>query len=189
MISQILFQYYNNKDVIEDVFLFRANILLMSTQARLRFSFALKVERMSASTLLSIQKNVARYGLSTLLILGNFGNLFTMLIFIRSAKRRINSCSLYLLSASISNWIVINTALVSNIVGVDHIDPQNTSNIICKLRWSTVHALLMLSRSFSKFIICTFNFHVHYLYSDCCLYRSMGTLFKQSCPPSFFTTT
>ena len=108
---------------------------------------------MSASTLLSIQKNVARYGLSTILVLGNFGNLFTMLIFIRSAKRRINSCSLYLLSASIANWLVINTALVSNIVGVDHVDPQNTSNIICKLRWSTVHSLLMLSRSFSKFII------------------------------------
>jgi hypothetical protein len=107
---------------------------------------------MSASTLFSIQKNVARYGLSTLLVLGNFGNLFTTLILIRSSKRRINSCSLYLLSASISNWIVINTALVSNIVGVDHIDPQHTSNVICKLRWSGVHALLMLSRSFSKFI-------------------------------------
>jgi hypothetical protein len=107
---------------------------------------------MSVSTLNSIQNNVALYGLSTLLVLGNFGNLFTILILQRLAKRRINSCSLYLLSASISNWIVINTALVSNIIGVDHIDPQNTSNVICKLRWAGVHALLMLSRSFSKFI-------------------------------------
>jgi hypothetical protein len=107
---------------------------------------------MSASTLFYIQQNVARYGLSTILVLGNFGNLFTIIIFARKSKRRVNSCSLYLLSASISNWIVINTALVSNIVGVDHIDPQNTSNIICKLRWSGVHALLMLSRSFSKVI-------------------------------------
>jgi hypothetical protein len=104
---------------------------------------------MSASTLFAIQQNVARYGLSTLLVLGNVGNLFTMLILIRSSKQKVNSCSLYLLSASISNWIVINTALVSNIVGVDHTDPQHTSNVVCKLRWAGTHALLMLSRSFS----------------------------------------
>ena len=104
---------------------------------------------MSAATISVIQQNVARYGLFTLLVLGNFGNLFTTLILTRSSKQKLNSCSLYLLSASVSNWIVINTALISNLVGVDHIDPQNTSNIICKLRWSGVHALLMLSRSFS----------------------------------------
>jgi hypothetical protein len=104
---------------------------------------------MSASTLFAIQQNVARYGLSTLLVLGNVGNLFTMLILIRASKQKVNSCSLYLLSASISNWIVINTALVSNIVGVDHTDPQHTSNVVCKLRWAGTHALLMLSRSFS----------------------------------------
>ena len=107
---------------------------------------------MSTTSVLLIQQNIARYGLSILIILGNFGNLFTVLILAQSAKRRINSCALYLLSASISNWIVINTALISNVVGVDHIDPQHTSNVICKLRWSGVHALLMLSRSFSKFI-------------------------------------
>ncbi len=106
---------------------------------------------MSASTIFAIQQNIARYGLSTLLVFGNFGNLFTILFLTRSSKQRTNSCSLYLLAASISNWIVINTALVSNIVGVDHIDPQHTSNIICKLRWSGTHALLMLSRSFSQF--------------------------------------
>ncbi|CAF2857827.1 unnamed protein product [Rotaria sp. Silwood2] len=100
------------------------------------------------SSLAIIQQNVARYGLSTLLVLGNVGNIFTIFILSRSVKQKVNSCSLYLLSASISNWIVINTALISNIIGVDHIDPQHTSNIICKIRWSGTHALLMLSRSF-----------------------------------------
>ncbi|CAF1025733.1 unnamed protein product [Rotaria sordida] len=100
------------------------------------------------SSLTIIQQNVARYGLSTLLVLGNVGNLFTILILSRSVKQKLNSCSLYLLAASISNWIVINTALMSNIIGIDHIDPQHSSNIICKLRWSSTHALLMLSRSF-----------------------------------------
>lgn len=106
---------------------------------------------MSTAAIVAAQRNIARYGLSTLLVLGNFGNIFTILILGRTTKQRVNSCSLYLLSASISNWIVINTALVSNIVGVDHIDPQHTSNVVCKMRWSGVHALLMLSRSFSKF--------------------------------------
>ncbi len=107
----------------------------------------------SPSILFAIQQNIALYGLSTLLVLGNFGNIFTIIILAKGTKRQPNSCSLYLLSACISNWIVINTALVSNIVGIDHIDPQNTSNLICKLRWAGTHALLMLSRSFSKFSI------------------------------------
>jgi hypothetical protein len=107
---------------------------------------------MSTSAIVAAQRNIARYGLSTLLILGNFENIFTIIILTRTVKRQPNSCSLYLLSACISNWIVINTALMSNVIGVDHIDPQNTSNVVCKLRWSGAHALLMLSRSFSKFI-------------------------------------
>ncbi|UJR22182.1 hypothetical protein I4U23_025246 [Adineta vaga] len=103
---------------------------------------------MSTTTLFSIQQNIGRYGLSILFISGNIGNLFTVLILGRSTRRRRNSCSLYLLAASISNWIVLDTGLIFNIIGIDHTDPQHTSNIICKLRWSTVHALLMLSRSF-----------------------------------------
>lgn len=102
------------------------------------------------SSLAVIQQNVARYGLSTLLVFGNFGNLFTIVLLSRSAKQKLNSCSLYLLAASISNWIVINTGLLSNIIGVNYVDPQHTSNIICKLRWASIHTLLMLSRSFSK---------------------------------------
>lgn len=106
---------------------------------------------MSAPSIAAAQKMVARVGLSTLLVFGNVGNILTIFILTRSTKRHLNSCSLYLLSACISNWIVINTALISNIVGIDSIDPQHTSNVVCKLRWSGTHALLMLSRSFSKF--------------------------------------
>lgn len=145
---------------------------------------------MSNSTLISLQQNIARYGLSILIIFGNFGNLFTVLILVQSAKRRSNSCALYLLSASICNWIVVNTALISNVVGVGHIDPQNTSNVVCKLRWSSVHTLLMLSRSLSKFLneILTVNLYVLSDRSSCCLYRSMGTLLKQFFSQSIFST-
>jgi hypothetical protein len=107
-----------------------------------------------ASILLAIQHNVARYGLATLLVLGNFGNIFTIIIFTRGIKAHPNSCLFYLLSASISNWIVINTSLISNIYGIDHVDPQNSSDVVCKLRWAGAHALLMFSRSFSKLDSC-----------------------------------
>ena len=126
---------------------------------------------MSTAGILAAQKNIARYGLSTLLVLGNFGNVFTILILGRTTKQRVNSCSLYLLSASISNWIVINTALVSNIVGVDNIDPQHTSNVVCKMRWSGVHALLMLSRSFSKFIEDCFHLYCLHIVVAACIDR------------------
>lgn len=108
---------------------------------------------MSVESIAAAQKNIGRYGLSMLLVAGNIGNISTILVLLRGTKRQPNSCSMYLLAACISNWIVINTALVSNIVGIDHIDPQHTSNIICKLRWSGTHALLMLSRSFSRFYL------------------------------------
>ena len=148
---------------------------------------------MSTSAIQAAQKNVARYGLSTLLIFGNVGNIFTIIILTRGAKRQPNSCSLYLLSACISNWVVINTALISNIVGVDNIDPQHTSNVICKLRWSGTHALLMLSRSFSKFSL--FIVQAQWkrcialnVCSDCCLHRSMGSLFPESVHSFILTT-
>jgi len=130
---------------------------------------------MSTSTIAAAQRNIALYGMSTLLVLGNFGNICTIIILARGTKRQPNSCSLYLLSACISNWIVINTALISNIIGIDHIDPQHTSNIICKLRWSGIHALLMLSRSFSKLIYtCSISKSFSSVFfsdsSDCWLY-------------------
>jgi len=131
---------------------------------------------MSTSSIVAAQKNVGLYGLSTLLILGNFGNIFTMIILARRIRRQPKSCSFYLLSACTSNWIVINTALMSNIVVIDHTDPQNTSNVVCKLRWAGTHALLMLSRSFSKLINLYFLYQeiifivFFYDYSDCWLY-------------------
>ncbi len=41
---------------------------------------------MSVTTIVEIQKNLGRYGLSILIVLGNIGNILTMLIFIRTLK-------------------------------------------------------------------------------------------------------
>lgn len=106
---------------------------------------------MSVATIVNVQKNLGRYGLSTLVILGNIGNLLNIVIFLRTLRKQTNSCKLYLLAASITNWILINTALISSLYGVDNIDPQHRSLSVCKLRWYGGQILLMLSRSFSKF--------------------------------------
>ncbi|CAF1250393.1 unnamed protein product [Rotaria sordida] len=103
---------------------------------------------MSVSTIVNIQKNLGRYGLSTLIVLGNVGNILTILIFIRTLIKKSNSCTCYLLAASITNLILINTSLISTVYGVDHVDPQHTSIVVCKLRWYGGQILLMLSRSF-----------------------------------------
>lgn len=106
---------------------------------------------MSVTTIVNIQKNLGRYGLSLLIILGNVGNSLTIFIFSQTLKKRSSSCTLYLLAASISNWFLINTALVSSVYGVDHIDPQHRSIVVCKLRWYGGQILLMFSRSCSEF--------------------------------------
>ncbi|CAF1263511.1 unnamed protein product [Rotaria sp. Silwood1] len=52
----------------------------------------------------------------------------------RTLRKQLNSYVMYLLAASITNWVLINTSLISSLYDVDHIDPQNTSLIVCKLR-------------------------------------------------------
>ncbi|CAF4799340.1 unnamed protein product [Rotaria sp. Silwood1] len=89
---------------------------------------------MQISTINDIQLNLGRYGLSALVVLGNIGNILTILIFIRTLRKQLNSCVMYLLATSITNWVLINTSLISSLYDVDHIDPQNTSLIVCKLR-------------------------------------------------------
>ena len=105
---------------------------------------------MSVATIVNVQKNLGRYGLWTLVILGNIGNLLNIVIWLRTLRKQTNSCKLYLLAASITNWILINTSLISSLYGVDNIDPQHRSLSVCKLRWYGGQILLMLSRSFSK---------------------------------------
>jgi len=105
---------------------------------------------MSVLLLNDIRQQLGRYGISLLLVHGNIGNLFIVLILGRTLKQRVNSCALYLLCASIANWIVIDTALVSSLYGIDHIEPIHKPNVLCKLRWYGGHFLFIGSRNFSK---------------------------------------
>lgn len=102
-------------------------------------------------TIITVQKVLGRYGLSALIIFGNIGNLLNMAIFARNLKRQLNSCTCYMMAASFVNWVLLNTTLISSLYGVDNVDPQHGSLIVCKLRWYGGQILLMLSRSFSRF--------------------------------------
>lgn len=108
---------------------------------------------MSISILYDIRRQLGHYGIPVLLVLGNIGNLFIVLILGRTLKQQANSCVLYLLCAAIANWLAIDTALISSFYGIDHIESIHLSNILCKLRWYGGHVLFMGSRNFSMFYL------------------------------------
>jgi hypothetical protein len=106
---------------------------------------------MSTSILYTIRQQLGYCGISTLIFTGNIGNLFLVFMLGRSLKQHFNSCSLYLLAASLANLFVIDTALVSILYGIDHLEPTHSSSVVCKLRWYGGHMLFMLSRCCSRF--------------------------------------
>jgi hypothetical protein len=99
---------------------------------------------MSAS-LAEAQQYMSLYGLSTFYIFGTVGNILLICILVQSTHRR-NSCSLYLLAASVVNFILIQCILPLGIYSGNHVDPQNVSLTWCRIRSYLFNALLMLYR-------------------------------------------
>jgi hypothetical protein len=98
------------------------------------------------SSLPIIQEYLTRYGMGIYLILGNIGNLFNIIIFCQPRHRK-NSCSLYLLMASIMNIFIINFGVIPTLYSLDHVNPETYSIAYCKLRLYLLHSALMISRS------------------------------------------
>ena len=98
-----------------------------------------------STSLIEAKQYMSLYGLSTFYILGTIGNFLLMCICLQRSHRR-NSCSLYLLSATIVNLILIQCILPLAIYSANHLDPQNISLIWCKIRSYLFNALLMLYR-------------------------------------------
>ena len=92
-----------------------------------------------------VQRAMSLYGLSTFHILGTVGNLLLACILLQQTHRR-NSCSLYLLSATVVNFILIQCILPVAIYSANNTDPQTTSLAWCKTRSYLFNALLMLYR-------------------------------------------
>jgi len=118
------------------------------------------------SSLPIIQEYLTRYGMSTYLILGNFGNLFNIIIFCQRSHRK-NSCSLYLLVASIMNIFIINFGVIPTLYSLNHINPETYSISYCKLRLYLLHSTLMISRSMiilaciDRFAVSSASKHIH----------------------------
>ncbi|UJR26953.1 hypothetical protein I4U23_008260 [Adineta vaga] len=132
---------------------------------------------MSVLQLYDIRKQLGYYGIPVQLVFGNIGNLFTVLVLRQTLKQRINSCALYLFCASIANWLVIDTVLISTYYGIDHIEPIHTSNVLCKLRWYAGHVLFMGSRNFmivaciDRWAVCSQNVKIRMLCRPKIAYR------------------
>jgi len=118
------------------------------------------------SLLQIFKENLTLYGMSTYLILGNFGNLFNIIIFCQRSHRN-NSCSLYLLVASIMNIFIINFGVLPTIYSLYYINPEIYSIIYCKLRLYFLHSTLMISRSMivlaciDRFAVCSTSKRIH----------------------------
>ena len=98
-----------------------------------------------STSLIEVQQYMSLYALSTFYILGTIGNFLLICVCLQRNHRR-NSCSLYLLSASIVNFILIQCILPLAIYSANHPDPLNISLIWCKIRSYLFNALLMLYR-------------------------------------------
>ncbi|CAF1063013.1 unnamed protein product [Rotaria sordida] len=98
-----------------------------------------------STPLAQAQRVMSSYGLSTFYILGTIGNFLLICILVQRTHRQ-SSCSLYLLSATVVNFILIQCILPLGIYSADHNDPQNVILIWCKIRSYLFNGLLMLYR-------------------------------------------
>jgi len=109
---------------------------------------------------------LTRYILVICLILGIIGSLFNFIVFGRK-KLRSNSCSVYFISTSIFNLLVILFG-ITPVLLTSYLpnEPALSSSIFCKFRAYTTHIFLMMSRSsvalacVDRFALCSRNFHI-----------------------------
>lgn len=92
------------------------------------------------------QKDMGRYLLPIICILGNIGSILNIFILTQRVYRQ-NSCSYYILSSSIINLINVNNSILLRLLaaGFD-IDPTKTSLIFCRFRQYIYHMTTLLSR-------------------------------------------
>ncbi|CAF1260658.1 unnamed protein product [Didymodactylos carnosus] len=79
-------------------------------------------------------QQMSRYGMISLLLIGDLGTIFNCLIF-RQPALKSNPCSMYFLASSVSQLFSFNFGLLTRILSFGFtIDPSNTSLFYCKLR-------------------------------------------------------
>jgi hypothetical protein len=97
--------------------------------------------------LAATQVILTRYILLVCFILGIFGNICNICIFIQK-KLRVNSCSIYFIAASFINFLIIIFGITPTISASYIADPTLYFPWACKLKLYGLHSLLMMSRSY-----------------------------------------
>ncbi|CAF2966536.1 unnamed protein product [Rotaria sp. Silwood2] len=98
-----------------------------------------------STSIAQVQRIITLYGLSTFLFFGTLGNFLLFCVLIQRTHRR-NSCSLYLLSITIVNFILIQCTVPFTVYSATIVEKQEISLIWCKTRSYIFNALLMLYR-------------------------------------------
>ena len=98
-------------------------------------------------TLTNIQRQMMIFGMPLLLCFGVGGNLMNCAVFLRK-KLRSNSCSIYLISSSVSHTILLIWAMSTNLYTLNYLDPLTYSVTYCRMRAYLISSLFMISRSY-----------------------------------------
>ncbi|CAF0875862.1 unnamed protein product [Adineta steineri] len=116
-----------------------------------------------------VQHILTRYILTICFIFGLIGNLLNIIIFCRKHLRK-NSCSVYFITTSIFNLLVICLGIIPIVVtSYSSYDYSSHSIIYCKFRGYIMHVLLMISRSsvalacIDRFALCSPYVHIRAL--------------------------
>ncbi|CAF1458117.1 unnamed protein product [Adineta steineri] len=86
---------------------------------------------MSSTSFALVQLQVDRYGLLTILIFGNIGNVFIMFLCKNHWK---NPCAMYLMSTAMTNILLLTFNIPMTLYSFDYGDPASNSMVLCKLR-------------------------------------------------------
>jgi hypothetical protein len=85
---------------------------------------------MSSSTLATIQTQLIVYGYSILMILGNIGNTFIIILFHRNRQ---NPCSIYLSSSALMNIVYLTMYFCEQVFPFNYTDGTIRALLVCKL--------------------------------------------------------
>ena len=103
----------------------------------------------SIAELVLFQKNLFSIFVPILIVIGNVGSLFNVIVFSLSKKLRSSPCSLYFKFASIGYAVYLNIVALLRLLQLGfNIDPSSQWSWFCKLRFFSVGLLLMLPRSY-----------------------------------------
>jgi hypothetical protein len=133
------------------------------------------------TTLILVQQSITRYVLSTILAMGNLGNLIVIGVFSQKKYRK-TSCSIYLLAASIFGLVSANWAIAPLVYALDHFYMVSSSLVLCRIRGYIIHVNGMCFRytlvlmCVDRYALCNSRVAIRSLCRPQVAYRSIAIL-------------